>query len=147
LTPQNIKIICEALLVGSTYTIACGYAGVDYTTFRKWMQKGEAASSGKYFDFFDKIKKTEAKAAVLLLAKIQSAAADGKYKAAIWLLERRYRNDYGPTKPKAVDGTSMTDEEIYAELQDLRSRAPGVGVVAGDGQAGVIAPSGGDRPN
>ncbi len=44
LTPEITKRLTEAIRAGNYYEAACGYAGIHYSTFRKWMQKGEVAS-------------------------------------------------------------------------------------------------------
>jgi len=95
LTPETVKKLCDAIRMGATYALACNYAGISYTLYREWMKKGEAAKSGKFFDFLNAIKEAEGKAAVGWLAKIEAAANDGAWQAAAWKLERRYPGMYG----------------------------------------------------
>lgn len=95
LTPETQKRILEALSVGTTYALACQYAGITYATFRRWMVQGEQAKSGKFRDFYDAVKEAEGRAVVGWLAKIERAANEGNWQAAAWKLERRYPEDFG----------------------------------------------------
>lgn len=85
----------QAIQLGATYALAAQYGGVTYETFNNWMNKGEAARSGVYFQFFNAIKEAEGKGAIGWLAKIEKAANDGSWQAAAWKLERRYPEQYG----------------------------------------------------
>ena len=44
LTPEVTKRLTEAIRAGNYYEAACAYSEIHYSTFRKWMQKGETAS-------------------------------------------------------------------------------------------------------
>lgn len=55
LTPEVKKRLIDAIKAGNYYEPACRFAGIDYSTFRKWMQKGEQAKSGQYFEFFEEV--------------------------------------------------------------------------------------------
>ena len=86
-TPQTVKKITDALRMGATYELACGYAGIHYDTFNDWREKKPEFSAA--------IKEAEGAAAVGWLAKIEKAANDGEWQAAAWKLERRYPEMYG----------------------------------------------------
>lgn len=62
LTPELQKRLCDAIAAGNYYEAACGYAGIDYTTFRRWMERGEKATRGKFCDFCQAVRKAEADA-------------------------------------------------------------------------------------
>ena len=87
--PIKNKII-DAIGVGSTYTMACNYAGISRNTLHQWMVKGENQTRGVYRTFYDDIKKAEAKGAVANLAVINNEAKRGNWKCSAWLLERRW---------------------------------------------------------
>lgn len=55
LTPETVDKLSESLRQGDTYAVACAGADITYSTFRNWMNKGEAAKQGAYFDFFGKM--------------------------------------------------------------------------------------------
>jgi transposase len=86
-TPENAKRLMDALRMGATYEIACGYAGISTDTFQRW-RAADAA-------FAAQIKEAEGAAAVGWLAKIEKAANDNVWQAAAWKLERRYPEQYG----------------------------------------------------
>lgn len=89
--------LIEALSLGASYEIACHAAGINYNTFRKWMQKGEDAESQEYIDFFRDIKRAIAADALECLQKIRDAyESDPKHwTASAWKLERRHPKSYG----------------------------------------------------
>jgi transposase len=102
-TDETIAKLCQAIELGSTYELACHYAGIDYSTFNKWRDNKP--------DLMPRVRAAEGKAAVKWLAKIEAAAAD-HWQAAAWKLERRYPNDYGKTVQEqqhtGKDGTPFT---------------------------------------
>ena len=69
LTPEITKRLTEAIRAGNYYEAACGYAGIHYSTFRKWMQKGETAKSGKFREFFEAVTRAEYEAEVRMVAQ------------------------------------------------------------------------------
>ena len=94
LTPETQKRICDAIKVGATYELAAQYGRVTYNTLNEWMKLGEAAKSGRFFEFYEAVKSAEGEAAIKWLAVIDKAAAEA-WQAAAWKLERRYPNSYG----------------------------------------------------
>ena len=96
LTPDVEKRITDAIRVGSTYTLAAQYGGVSYDAFNDWMNRGQQARSGKFYQFYHNVKKAEADGAMKWLAVIDKASAE-QWQAAAWKLERRYPQDYGRT--------------------------------------------------
>ncbi len=87
-TPETVKKITQAIELGATYELACGYAGISYDTFNTWRQ-----TKAK---FSEAIKEAEGKASVKWLARIEQATSE-HWQAAAWKLERRYPKDYGRT--------------------------------------------------
>ena len=102
LTPETHAAIVDAILHGATYKDAAESAGVWYTTFNDWMQRGEQAKSGQYYEFYDAIRQAEAQCRLNMTRVIQSAAAKGDWKAAEAYLRRRDRANWGDN----VDVTS-----------------------------------------
>ena len=94
LTPEVTKRLTEAIRAGNYYEAACGYAGIHYSTFRKWMQKGEAAKSGKYREFFEAVTRAEYEAEVRMVAQWQKHMPED-YRAIRDFLERRYPERWG----------------------------------------------------
>jgi transposase len=94
LTPEITKRLTEAIRAGNYYEAACGYAGIHYSTFRKWMQKGEVAKSGKFREFFEAITRAEYEAEVRMVAQWQKHMPED-YRAIRDFLERRYSDRWG----------------------------------------------------
>lgn len=86
-TPETAAKLVQAIRLGATYELACGYAGIDRSTFYRWMNADS--------DFYNTIKNAEGMGAIGWLAKIEKAANDGSWQAAAWKLERRYPEIYG----------------------------------------------------
>lgn len=89
LTPEVQEKICNAIRAGNYYEAACAYAGIDYSTFRRWMVQGEKAKSGKYREFYEAVKKAEYEAEIRLVAMWQKHMPDN-WQAIATFLERRY---------------------------------------------------------
>lgn len=94
LTPERRQRLVEAIEAGSYYETACTYAGIDYSTFRLWMVKGEAQKKGKYYEFFEAITRAEADAEAHAV-EIWRAAMPNDWRAAQTFLERRYPQRWG----------------------------------------------------
>jgi hypothetical protein len=94
LTPELQEKICNAIRAGNYYEAACGFVGIHYSTFRRWMIQGENAKSGKYKEFFEAIKKAEHDAEVRLVAQWQKHMPDN-WQAIATFLERRYPERWG----------------------------------------------------
>jgi len=84
LTDETIETLCEKLREGFTYAVACASAGVAYTTFRMWMNKGREGKSGQYVRFLDIINEAEMEARATLEARANKEAP------ALTILERRW---------------------------------------------------------
>lgn len=93
-TPDVVKRLTDAIRLGATYELACGYAGISFETFNEWRKAKP--------EFSEAVKEAEGGAAVGWLARIEQAAKDGTWQAAAWKLERRYPQDYGRTVQEHV---------------------------------------------
>lgn len=89
LTTEVQEKICNAIRAGNYYEAACAYAGIDYSTFRRWMVQGEKAKSGKYREFYEAVKKAEYEAEIRLVAQWQKHMPEN-WQAIATFLERRY---------------------------------------------------------
>lgn len=108
LTPERQKKLVDAIRAGNYYETACTYAGIDYTTFRLWMQKGEAREAKKYSDFFEAITRAEAEAESRAVALWQKAMPDD-WRAAQMFLERRHPDRWGKQDKLKADVTSTVN--------------------------------------
>lgn len=104
LTPKVQQKLVDAIKSGNYYDAACSYAGIDYSTFRRWMEKGEQQRKGKFRDFCEAIKKAEAEAEIRIVALWQKQIPEN-WQAARDFLERRYPERWG------------RKDKVQAELQ------------------------------
>ncbi len=126
LTPEITKRLTEAIRAGNYYEAACAYAGIHYSTFRKWMQKGETAKSGKFREFFEAVTRAEYEAEVRMVALWQKHMPED-YRAIRDFLERRYpdrwgrkRLDYVKYEVDQLSGGSEGDTAIKDFLKAVK---------------------------
>ena len=111
LTPEVQDIIVDGINAGLTLRLTCARAGVGRTTFYDWLEKGEAAKSGALMEFSDAVSRAKADSALRLVSQI-TLQAPTDWRAAAFLLERRFPDDYGKRsevtgKPKSTEGMTM----------------------------------------
>lgn len=96
------KRLLDAIRAGNYYEAACGYANIDYKTFRTWILRGEEAEKNKdeaeteapYRQFLHDLKKAEGEAETRIVALWQTQIPSD-WKAAATFLERRYPKRWG----------------------------------------------------
>ena len=111
LTPEVQEKICQAIRAGNYYEAASDYAGIDYSTFRRWMVKGEKAESGKYHEFCKAIKRAEHEAEVRLVAMWQKHMPDN-WQAIATFLERRWPDRWG----RRMDVRQDIKQEVQGQV-------------------------------
>jgi len=94
LTPEVQQRMCQAISAGNYLAAACRYGGVDYTTVRRWMLRGDR-EPGIYRHFRDAILKAEADAEVTVVALWRSQIPEN-WAAARDFLARRFPERWGP---------------------------------------------------
>jgi hypothetical protein len=97
-TPQKLtaavqKEICDALELSLTENLAAEAAGIHETTFYDWMRKGDDGIE-PYQSFRDAVIRARARGAKNLI--MRGLKGEKGSQQALWLLERRYRKEYGP---------------------------------------------------
>ena len=117
-TPEVTETIIKALQIGATYKDAAEAAGVDYDTYNEWIKAGKAAKSGKFFEFSESVRKSEAQARLNYLSTIAQAAAKGDWKAAEAFLKRRDRANWGDVVDVTSNGQAITLVVKYADDND-----------------------------
>jgi hypothetical protein len=95
LIPEIQQRIGDNIALGLTYNLAASAAGVTYKTYNLWISKGKTEKSGKYFEFYKYIQKRNADAAKALLEKLNDSAKAGATRICLWILERRFSEDFG----------------------------------------------------
>jgi transposase len=112
-----IEKLAEAVLLGATYELAARYAGISAKTFERWRKAMPTATTGPLVALRERLQQAEGQAAVRWLAQIAQAAQHGEWRAAAFMLERRYPEAYGPgvakVAPVGPDGEPLPLRVIY----------------------------------
>ena len=119
LTPETAQKICAAIAAGNYLEVAAAHGGIVYGTLNTWVRKGAAASSGQYREFFEAVKRAEADAEMLRIARISKAGSEGNWQADAWYLERRYPDRWGRRTEVSGPGGGPIALEV---IEDARER-------------------------
>jgi len=111
LTQEIQQRIGDNISLGLTYRLAAEAAGITYKTFNEYMNKGKTEKSGKYFDFYKFIQKRNADAAKALLGRIKEAADSGNCQICMWILERRFPEDFARRQYRKMNVVSENKNE------------------------------------
>lgn len=89
--------VIEGVSRGLTMKNAASYGGISYSTLNRWRRRGEDCNDADddFRQFWNRLERAKGEAALRLLNCINSAAEGGEWKAATWILERRYPNEWG----------------------------------------------------
>jgi transposase-like protein len=99
LTEALVRDIAEAVAEGMTYTLAAQLHGVTRKTLYNWLKAGEDADGeSPEAEFLHALKKAEAEGARVQLRRVRGGEMN--WQSGAWLLERRFRDDYGAPKVK-----------------------------------------------
>ena len=110
ITIKATKRYIEAIKLGLSPTGAAAYVGVDKRTIDSWLDKGSELSEedGRgYYSFWVRVQKARGKSEKDLVDIVTDAAREGEWKAAAWMLERRFPKDWGK-KTEVNQNTSFT---------------------------------------
>jgi hypothetical protein len=122
LTPELQQCLCDAIRAGSYYRPACGVAGVDYATFRRWMLRGRNARSGQFREFCEAVRKAEADAEVRMVAQWQSKIP-ADWRAARDFLARRFPRRWMPREARDVQHGGAVPVEVREVIVTSREQA------------------------
>jgi hypothetical protein len=111
LTPDITKRIGDNIALGLTYSIAANSAGITYQTFNDWLKKGRNSTSGKYYRFSKHIEKCNAYGAEKLLTRLNDAAKDGNCQVCMWILERRFPEDFARRQYRKMNVVSKNQND------------------------------------
>jgi len=123
LNDARLKKVVDGITAGLPYDTACALAGITYQTFLNWMRAGEAAGSGKFFEFFEEVKKAEAIAESIHIKNIKDAGKNGIWQADAWMLERRYPEKWGKKEQvkQEISGPEGAPLQVQFEIVDGRT--------------------------
>ena len=95
LNAKRAHQICDYVAQGHTREVAAQACGIVSTTLYRWMKRGERQPDGPYGEFCRALKRADLEAELACLRQIQEAAQNGDWRAAAWMLERRYPEKWG----------------------------------------------------
>ena len=121
LTPEVQDLIVDGINAGLTFGLTCARAGVNPATFYRWLEKGETAKSGVYSEFCDTVSRAKADSAMRLVSQI-TLQAPTDWRAAAFLLERRFPDDYG--KRSEITGKDGGPVKVEAKTQHVFQPTP-----------------------
>lgn len=94
LTGELIKKMGKYTEIGIYISTICRCFGIGRTTYYRWIKRGrrdeEMERDSLFLEFWNTIKRAEAKAELDILATVMAEAYRGNWKVAMWFLERRF---------------------------------------------------------
>ena len=121
-TPQAVERVLRGVEAGLARSRAAALAGLSAGTLLAWERLGLEGDT-RYTELAEALARADVAAEETLLKVIRDAAVDdGDWKAAAWVLERRFPQAWGPqAKPAADDLTKLSDDEIERRLKELEA--------------------------
>jgi len=119
-----IDDICSVIKAGNYIKTACEYAGIDESTFYRYMKLGEQdvkdEKDSVYSEFYKSVKKARSTAEVRNVAVINKASKES-WQASAWWLERSFPDRWGR---KAIsveaDLTGNLKHQHEGEIKDVK---------------------------
>jgi hypothetical protein len=137
LTPERAERLLTAIRAGNYYKTACEYAGIHYSTLRRWILKAEEPGAPQdLIDFRDALVKANAEFEVAAVAQLRKLGNEGNWLPIAWLLERRMPEKWGKqpneqkieinfgenSGAKTVAGIDITSDSMESMLNRLAHR-------------------------
>jgi hypothetical protein len=132
LKPEVADAIVAALEQGATWDMAAAAGGVNETTLHRARADGAAMRSGALRDFADRVERAKGKAGREALKRVwqaieheggDSADAERRLRAAMWLLERRWPAAFARrVEVTGVEGGPIETTDPEANRRALEAR-------------------------
>jgi hypothetical protein len=120
LTQEIQQRIGDNIALGLTYRLAAESACVTYKSFNLWMQQGKNSTSGRHFEFYQHIQKCNAEGALKLLERLNEAAKAGDTRICMFILERRFSEDFGRRVYRKTNSVSDSkNENVEINVKDI----------------------------
>lgn len=113
-TEETVDTLIRAIRAGLPFARACEVAGIAESTFYQW-QAGDfprGADKDLKAEFSEALTRARGQSALSLVERIQSATLTD-WRAAAWLLERRFPGDWGK------------DAELLRRVEELENALTG----------------------
>lgn|SRR5574343_1246244 len=91
LTPEVEKAVCDAIREGMTYQAAADVSGIAISTLNDWLKDPRP----RFVQFSEAVRRANGEAKKELLRRIRDASRKD-WRAAAWILERRFADEYMP---------------------------------------------------
>ena len=116
LTPEVHETIINSVKAGMTYRLACVRVDIDESTLYRWLTAGETQVKGQFCEFRKEFMRALADSAEVLLNQIRVKAYED-WKAAAFILEQRFPDDYG--KRSEVTGKDGGPVKVDTKTQHV----------------------------
>lgn len=128
LTEETIQLIERRILNLSSYRDAAIAAGIDETTFQRWMRRGrddfDLARPSEYNTFYQRVEVANGKVKAVLQGRVYAGSTRDP-RLALKILERRWPDEWG-LKIKVQDATpapkSSPRDRLMKRLADAEDR-------------------------
>lgn len=115
LTAEDIPRLAGLRSRGARDKDLASVLGVNPSTFSRWLNHPQTELQCQ---LGNALKKAETERKLHLLDVVAKAAEVKDWRAACWLLERTYPEEYAQTRRIAVDAHSESDVDIQAKLSE-----------------------------
>lgn len=113
-TPEVTAAVCEQLREGLSISSACAAAGIDRSTYHRWIARGDEGPP--FSDFRAETTRARHDGNRVLERTIRSAALDD-WRAAAWMLERKAPEDWSKrTEISGPDGGPVQVHDVTAAI-------------------------------
>ena len=75
------------------------------------MKLGRDSTSGKYFEFYKHIEQRNAEGALKILQRLNDVAEAGNCQVCMWILERRFPEDFARREYRKINAASENKNE------------------------------------
>lgn len=130
LTPRRADIIVKMLSKGHYDNAAAKMAGVAASTLKQWLAKGREQKEGIYYELVKRVDAARDDGESFLVGKVVDAVDAGDWRAAAWILERKYHERWRKRHSTEVSGpngaplaVSPVTPEAVAEAMQKRLEA------------------------
>ena len=137
--------LVRAIRSGSHLVTACRLVNLDYSTFRKWLLKGEKQSTGQFREFYEAVRFAESGLEVKLIAQWQQATVED-WRAAAEFLSRRFPDRWSPSTRVRVEVERQVEAELNV-IYDAIENDPNIPIEYKKAVFTVLSSSGESAPN
>lgn len=120
-TPEVTRLVAELVAAGLTIPVACKAIGVSKPSWASWNAKGRKheadGTDSQYREWWEAMCEAKASCEANLIRMV-SAGSASDWKAAAWVLERRYSKRWG--KPEHRPESDAGDDLTAASTEELQ---------------------------